>query len=180
MRTSVQRVWMHHVALFAVLGVVACGARSDGAPRPTAEHVSSASQPLVSVTTMSSFGGMSGVGQPRGEPLLSGSALYGVSFAGGAFGLGTVYKVNTDGNDYVVLHSFAGGATGGRNPAHGLVQSGSTLYGTTSGDSNTDKGTIFKIDTDGTGFAVLHSFAGAPSSGDPSGRLVTLAPPSTG
>src|SRR5206468_2874221 len=40
----------------------------------------------------------------------------------------------------------------------GLVLSGSTLYGTTSGGGGSGYGTVFKINTNGTGFTNVHNF----------------------
>ncbi len=62
--------------------------------------------------------------------ILSGDTLYGTTHAGGTSGFGTVYQVNTDGTDFMTLHSFTGGSGGG-NPFAGLILSGLTLYGTT-------------------------------------------------
>src|SRR5512135_983633 len=59
---------------------------------------------------------------------------------------------------FKTLHSFTGspdGATPGL-----LVLSGSTLYGTTSSGGISNRGTIFKINTDGTGYSILKDFLG--------------------
>ena len=42
-----------------------------------------------------------------------------------------------------------------------LVLSGGTLYGTTYLGGSSDKGTVFKVNTDGTGYTVLKSFTGS-------------------
>src|SRR5215471_366781 len=59
----------------------------------------------------------------------------------------------------------------GNGTSAGLVSSGSTLYGTTSYGSTT-AGTAFKINTDGTGFGVLHTFTNSPDGEVPNGTLV--------
>lgn len=41
--------------------------------------------------------------------------------------------------------------------------SGSTLYGTTVFGGSSGNGTLFALNTDGTGFTTLHSFAGRPN-----------------
>jgi uncharacterized repeat protein (TIGR03803 family) len=46
----------------------------------------------------------------------------------------------------------------GALPFAGLVLSGNTLYGTASEGGSSDKGTVFAVNADGTGFMVLHSF----------------------
>ncbi len=57
------------------------------------------------------------------------------------------------------VHSFSG--VDGNGPSGGLVALGSTLYGVTSWGGSNDKGTVFKVNTDGSGFAVLKHFTGA-------------------
>ncbi len=47
----------------------------------------------------------------------------------------------------------------GAGPGARLVLSGGTLYGTTEGGGHYGSGTLFKMDTNGNGFKVLHSFA---------------------
>jgi uncharacterized repeat protein (TIGR03803 family) len=80
-----------------------------------------------------------------------------------------VFKVNTDGSGYAVLKSFGGFLGDGCYPSAGLVLAGSTLYGTTPCGGSSGGGVVFKVNTDGTGFAVLKSFTGgdgrAPSAG---------------
>ncbi len=102
---------------------------------------------------------------PSAGLVLSGNTLYGTANAGGPFGFpygnGTVFAVNTDGTAFQTLHAFTGG-NDGANPPGGLVLSGNTLYGTTSPGwpSNPYKssGTVFAVNTDGSGFRTLHTF----------------------
>ncbi len=82
---------------------------------------------------------------PVGDLLLVGSTLYGTTPTGGANALGVLFSINTDGTGYSVLHSFAGGAADGANPASGLVLSGSTLYGMTGTGGSNNLGTIFSF-----------------------------------
>jgi len=101
---------------------------------------------------------------PNGSLVLSGSTLYGVARAGGNAGMGTAFKVDINGTGFAVLHDFTGGA-GGWTPYAGMVLSGNALYGTTiygDGSGGGSGGTVFTVNTDGTGFAVLHSFSGTP------------------
>ncbi len=94
---------------------------------------------------------------PHSGSILSGNTLYGTAGAGGTSGNGTVFAVNTDGTGFTNLHSFAGGSDGA-NPYSGLVLSGNTLYGTTQNGGSSGKGTVFRVNTDGTAYTNLHSF----------------------
>jgi len=80
-----------------------------------------------------------------------------------------------------LLHEFAGGGTDGAYPyyqALAVSDSGTTLYGMTrnggDGDpANPNRGVIFAINTDGSGFALLHEFAGGVNDGqEPYGGLI--------
>jgi uncharacterized repeat protein (TIGR03803 family) len=112
-------------------------------------------------TVLKHFSGGDGA-RPYGGLALSGSVLYGTTRYGGSSDFGTVFKLNTDGTDFVVLKHFDG--SDGKEPIGGLTLSGSTLYGTASfGGSFSSRdglgyGTVFKLDTDGTGFTVLKHF----------------------
>jgi len=97
---------------------------------------------------------------PLNSLTLGGSTLYGVSSGGGAGTDGTVFKIDTDGTGFSKLHEFYGGASDGQSPQGPLLLSGSTLYGTTQYGGDNDIGTVFKVNTDGTGFTLLHEFRG--------------------
>jgi uncharacterized repeat protein (TIGR03803 family) len=101
---------------------------------------------------------------PIGPLAASGSALYGMTLGGGGVE-STLYKINTDGTGFEVLHYFHGGLDNGANPVSGLTVSGSKIYGTAFQGAANNLGAVFEINTDGTGFALLHSFAGGPSDG---------------
>ncbi len=110
---------------------------------------------------------------PYGSLALKGSTLYGMTYRGGTYGIGTIFKINTNGTGFALLHSFAGGAMDGTFIAGSLILKGSTLYGMTRDGGASDAGTIFKINTNGTGFALLHSFAGGAADGkSPYGSLI--------
>jgi len=101
---------------------------------------------------------------PRGSLVLLDNRLYGTASAGGALGKGTVFAVNTDGTGFTNLHSFKGPSGSAANndgggPNARLVLAGNALYGTTAFGSGFDNGTVFKINTDGTGYTNLHNFA---------------------
>src|SRR5438552_18294486 len=60
---------------------------------------------------------------------------------------------------FTTLYSF-NGSSDGANPEAGLTVAGDgkTRYGTTANGGNGGWGTVFAINTDGTGFTNLHSF----------------------
>jgi uncharacterized repeat protein (TIGR03803 family) len=94
-------------------------------------------------------------------PLVQGNdgVLYGATRNGGAGGYGNVFRLNSDGSGYKVLHTFSYGANDGALPQAALVFGvDGSLYGTTWLGGMNAKGTVFKLNSDGTGFALLHSF----------------------
>ena len=112
------------------------------------------------------FGGGANDGQwSPGNLILSGSNLYGMTFGGGGSGLGTVFKIGADGTGFQLLHSFAGGYNDGSKSHGSLIQAGDALYGMTNAGGSSNKGVVFKIDTDGTDFQIIHSFTGGSSDG---------------
>ena len=127
----------------------------------------------AAVTTLHSFAGGVGDGRyPQGSLTLSGSTLYGMSYVGGSNNTGTIFSMGTDGSGFQLLHSFADAPGDGRGPDGALTLSGPTLYGISSGGGSSDAGTIFKVGTDGSGYQLLHNFAGGASDGaDPFGSL---------
>jgi uncharacterized repeat protein (TIGR03803 family) len=106
-----------------------------------------------------------GIG-PHCVLVVSGDTMYGTTFSGGSCGRGTVFKVNTDGTGFMTLHNFSSCPSwvssctndDGISPLAGLFLSGSTLYGTTSGGGRSSGGTVYKVNTDGTGFTTVHNF----------------------
>jgi uncharacterized repeat protein (TIGR03803 family) len=107
---------------------------------------------------------------PNSVFVLSGNTLYGTTFGGGNTGNGTVFAINTDGTGFTNLYTF-GVLTGdsssgyynptnsdGARPKAGLILSGNILYGTTYDGGSGGNGTVFAINTDGTGFTNLYSF----------------------
>jgi uncharacterized repeat protein (TIGR03803 family) len=103
---------------------------------------------------------------PSDRLILLGDTLYGTARGGGSGVNGTVFRVNTDGAGFTVLHSFAGGTnlnfnvfnSDGANP-WGLFLAGRILYGCTSTGGSTGSGTAFAINADGTAFRTLHVFS---------------------
>ena len=57
---------------------------------------------------------------------------------------------------FTVLHTFLG--SDGAGSRAGLVLSGDTLYGTTAYGGSNGLGTVFRVNTDGTGFTNPYAF----------------------
>jgi uncharacterized repeat protein (TIGR03803 family) len=123
---------------------------------------------------------------PKAGMILSGNILYGTAQVGGSSGNGTVFKLHADGTAFTILHTFAEGS--GFSPyltnsdgagASELILSGNTLYGTTRDGGSSGGGTVFAVNTDGTGFTNLHTFiAYSPSNTggyEPWGGLIWLS-----
>lgn len=90
--------------------------------------------------------------------VLADNTLYGTTQNGGSTGRGTVFAVNINGTGFTNLHNFINSGDGA-NPAANLILSGGTLYGTTQSGGSSSRGTVFKVNTNGTGFSILHSFS---------------------
>jgi uncharacterized repeat protein (TIGR03803 family) len=109
---------------------------------------------------------------PAGGLVLSGNTLYGAAVSGGTSGGGTVFAINMDGTSFRTVHSFDGGSGGG-SPSAGLTFSNETLYGTTLSGGSLGNGTVFKVQTDGSGFHILHNFADSVTDGySPDGGVI--------
>jgi uncharacterized repeat protein (TIGR02543 family) len=114
-------------------------------------------------------------------------ALYGTSETGGpngfsqgtvVYGKGTVYKINKDGTGFVLLKTFTGQGSDPSAPRGGVVQGrDGALYGTTYGTIydehfNVTQGSIYKLNTDGTGFTVLKACATFSDGDSPASALM--------
>ena len=113
-----------------------------------------------------SFGSPGDGAMPRAGVLLVGSTLFGTTESGGSSGLGTIFRIETNGSGYSILNHFLGG-TNGSGPAAELLISAGTLYGTTWSLGQTNGSTVFKINTDGSGFGVLKHFENPASAPHP-------------
>jgi hypothetical protein len=127
--------------------------------------------PAFAYSILYSFAGGTGDGfQPFGSLTLAGSTLYGLTYGGPhppspqPSYSGTLFKINLDGTGYQILHPFGGSdAKDGTIPKGSLTLSGATLYGFTPygggpNDFNVG-GSVFKINTDGTGYQNLHGWS---------------------
>ncbi|HEY2883561.1 MAG TPA: choice-of-anchor tandem repeat GloVer-containing protein, partial [Pirellulales bacterium] len=97
---------------------------------------------------------------------VSGTTLFGTAGSGGTSAGGTIYSINSSGAGYTQYQNF-GSATGdGLFPNAGLTQLGSKFYGTTAqGGGSGSIGTIFSVNTDGSGLTFLRKFLGGANDG---------------
>jgi uncharacterized repeat protein (TIGR03803 family) len=122
---------------------------------------------------------------PAAGLVLSGNALFGTAYQGGASGNGTIFAINTDNLEFTNLHDFTANSSGfnsdGANPAAALILSGNTLYGTAFNGGQHGWGTVFAVTTNGGSFKTLYSFTSvsgtASTNSDgarPQARLILL------
>ena len=119
-----------------------------------------------------SFGTGDGYG-PSGGLTLIGNTLYGMTEQGGAHGIGTTFRINTDGSAYTQLHSFGGSPSDGAQPVGTLFYDGTQLFGSTPRGgafgvgTNNALGVLFGLNLDGSNYQVLTSFDGGLMGGGP-------------
>jgi uncharacterized repeat protein (TIGR03803 family) len=94
-------------------------------------------------------------------------------------GLGLILAGQVMAQTFTTLYSFTAGSgsfpnvtnSDGANPGGPLILSGNTLYGTAFLGGSSAVGTVFAVNTDGTGFTNLHSFANSDGA-HPTGGLI--------
>jgi len=142
-----------------MLAILAALLWSIGSPPATAQY-----------SLLQNFNNTVEGGAPVGALAVSGASLYGMASTGGTSNGGVIFKINPDGSGFSVLHNFGVVSGDGSHPLGTLAVAGTTLYGMTQTGGTDGFGVIFKMNADGTGYTVLHNFAG----GAPVGNL-TLA-----
>jgi uncharacterized repeat protein (TIGR03803 family) len=122
-------------------------------------------------TTLHEFSYTDGSGPYAGLVVGPDGALYGTTVGGGTYGYGVVFKIEADGSGFVRLHDFDG-ASEGYTPYAGLVIGpDNALHGTTWAGGAGGYGTVFRVETDGSGFEKLHDFD-LTDGGSPDAALV--------
>lgn len=105
-------------------------------------------------------GGSEGRRPYGGFLLASDGFLYGATYEGGLYGGGTIFKLGTDGEDFIVICHFGGSDTDGRHPRGALIEgTDGMLYGTTEAGGVEGNGTVFALSKYGFGYQVVRSFA---------------------
>jgi len=111
-----------------------------------------ASQPIF---TLHGFAGKDG-SQPSAPLLLTAdNKVFSTTRAGGANGLGAVYRISSAGN-FTLLHSFSG--IDGSSPNGLVLANDGNYYGTTSAGGNNGNGTVFRVTSAGN-LTILYSFS---------------------
>jgi uncharacterized repeat protein (TIGR03803 family) len=124
-------------------------------------------------TVLHSFGtGPDGVTPYAGLIDVNGT-LYGTTVAGGAYGQGTVFVIDSNTGAEKVLYSFLGG-TDGTNPFASLTDVKGTLYGTTSYGGAYGQGTAFSINLNTGAETVRHSFGSGTDGANPYDSLIDV------
>jgi uncharacterized repeat protein (TIGR03803 family) len=130
--------------------------------------------PTGKETVLHQFTDTAGDGMNPWQGLVRDSAgnLYGTTYLGGAYGRGTVFKLDAAGTE-TVLYNFGVNNPDALDPYVGslLRDSAGNLYGTTSTDSYQSAGAVFRLDQSGTE-TVLHFFSFGTADGNtPYGTL---------
>lgn len=109
--------------------------------------------------------------EPQSSLYFDGTYLYGTTYNSGSNSSGTIYKVMPDGSNYTILRAFTSADQNGQYLYCTPVSDGTFLYGVTYQGGVNNKGVIFKIKPDGTGFAKLFDFDGTATGQWPRGSL---------
>src|SRR5258706_9031507 len=105
--------------------------------------------------------------------ILDGGFLYGITNCDGESNcIGIIFKIEKDGGGYSKILDFSD-AIQGLNPVGSLISDGTFLYGITYAGGKNNRGTIYKIKPDGTGYSKLFDFTGASNGTYPYGHLLS-------
>ena len=104
--------------------------------------------------------------------------VYGMAPTGGAYGLGTIYKIRQGQNGAWVLkviHAFTGGADGATGSAGRMILRHGDLYGAATTGGTYGSGVVFELTPTQVGewdFRTIYSFRGQPDGSFPYGALL--------
>jgi uncharacterized repeat protein (TIGR03803 family) len=103
-------------------------------------------------------------------PILTLDNIYGTTWLGGVYSLGTVFRLDSSGKKKT-LHSFGGGSDGANPLAAPVLDQAGNMHGTTPSGGAYYFGTLFTIDTGGRE-SVLYSFTGGTDGAYPYSHLL--------
>jgi len=113
-------------------------------------------------------------GNPLGGVILSGTNLYGTTYQGGTNGNGTIFRIGTNGANFTVLHNFTNSVNGAQ-PLGTLAQRSATLYGVTVNGGAFAHGTVYKMNTNGSAFTIIHNFTNSPDGAGPGAGVIMVS-----
>ena len=117
------------------------------------------------------FTGTANGSKPLGSLISDGTFFYGMCSGGGTTNGGTIFKIMPNGTSFTKLFDFNGTVSGG-SPSGSLIYDSTFLYGMTNLGGTYNKGVIFKIKKNGTGFIKLLDFDGTTNGSNPTGSLL--------
>jgi uncharacterized repeat protein (TIGR03803 family) len=109
----------------------------------------------------------------RGVIAATDGKLYGTCYSNGVGAVGTIFRMEKDGAGFEVLRAFLSTGGDGRFPVAPLLEgSDGSLYGTTFFGGGAAVGCLFRLNKDGSNFAILHRFTNSISGANPSAALI--------
>ncbi len=170
----------HRLAVAATLLLtVMSDVPADAAPAASQQAIPVNNAQNALVTDVHVFGAQNGA-DPLGSLITDGSGnFYGTTETGGAYNLGTIYRLSANGT-LTVLHSFGFVRAGQSVTAEGQAPQGAlllapdgNLYGTTGSGGVYGDGTIFRLNPATLAFATLASFESGTTGSDTTTGLAT-------
>lgn len=124
-------------------------------------------------------GGDDGSGPGARVTLDPNGDVYGMTPTGGAYGLGTIYRLHEEHHgtwNFTVIHAFTGGADGSSGSAGRMVLRKGRLFGAATTGGTYGSGILFELKPRGNGghwnFRTIYSFRGQPDGSFPYGALL--------
>ncbi len=148
-------------------GVSAFGGDNDRGALFSFDPISSA------ITILHHFNGADG-SNPHGDLLYSHGFIWGTTLTGGSNDAGAIFSFDPATNAEAVAYSFAASSRDGALPLAGLIDLGTTFYGTTSAGGVHGAGTIYTFHPATQREQVAHAFANGIYGTLPSGPLTAL------
>jgi uncharacterized repeat protein (TIGR03803 family) len=115
--------------------------------------------------------------QPSADLVVSGTKVIGTAEFGGSSGAGygTIFSYDTGGAGYQSVYQFTGPFTDAGTPEAGFTALGSFLYSATWEGGSGNGGSIIRLNSDGTGYAMIASIGATAQGGrSPEGNLVAV------
>jgi uncharacterized repeat protein (TIGR03803 family) len=126
-------------------------------------------------TEIAAVTSMAGAASPQAPLIDVAGTLYGTSFLGGKYDMGTVFSLNPATGSQKLLYAF-NVQNNGAYPMAALIKVGGKLYGTTAygGDPDSDGGTLFSIKPSSGAEKLLHKFGGSGDGAQPFATLINV------